>query len=224
MTAGGEGSALPDRRGYLTALGILGLGALLVLVGYGRTWSTSVVHQTGLPTLEVTLTGRDIEPAGAAAALVALAGIAGLVALRRAGRLAAGVLLVLVGGGSAYGALSFGLGRRDAVTTLVSERAGADVAAVTTVTPWWLVAVVGGVLVAVAGVLAVVAGGRWPSLGRRYERDGGPTPATGAPARSESSWDQLDRGVDPTVGPDLPSNLDAPDVSDDPSLRPGPGH
>jgi len=60
--------------------------------------------------------------------------------------------------------------------------------------------------VAAAGLLAVVRSGRWPQLGRRYERatsplGGGSASADTRPARRhESAWDQMDRGVDPTVG------------------------
>jgi uncharacterized membrane protein (TIGR02234 family) len=190
----------PDRRGYAVALGLVGIGALLVLLGYGRTWAHVVVADPGLPSLSLDLTGRDLEPAGAATAVLALAGIAGLVATRRVGRVVAGALLVLAGAGAGLAALTFGLGRRDGVLALASERAGVDVVPDVTVTWWWLLAVVGGSLVLLGGLLAVVRGGTWPQMGSRYERAAasgeGPAPARGG---AESSWDQLDRGLDPTA-------------------------
>jgi uncharacterized membrane protein (TIGR02234 family) len=210
-----------DRRGYLLALGLLALGALLLLLGYGRTWSTSVVDDPGLPTVTVELSGRDLQPAGAAAAVLALAGIAGLVATRRVGRLVTGAVLLLAGLGSGALALIFGLtwsrvpGAGDWIDALVSERIGVDLAgAPTTVTPWWVVALVGGLLVALAGVLALTRSRGWPEMGGRYERAADPAatgPVGAGASGTGSAWDRLDRGEDPTV-----------DASRDPLL--GPGH
>jgi uncharacterized membrane protein (TIGR02234 family) len=171
------------------------------------------VGGSGLPTVQASLSGSDINPAGTAVAVLALAGVAGLLATRRVGRILIGVLLVVAGLVSAVTAAQFGIGRAttmaagDSLTAVVTEHVGVDaVGGTVAVTAWWLVAVVGGALIAAAGLLAVVRSGRWPQLGRRYERaaavSGDVTSAAGAPAgaRAESAWDQMDRGVDPTVG------------------------
>ena len=202
-----------DRRGYVIALVVLSVGGLTLLVAHGRTWASAAVGGSGLPTVQASLSGSDINPAGTAVAVLALAGVAGLLATRRLGRILIGVLLVVAGLVSAVTAAQFGVGRAstmtaaDSLTAVVTEHVGVEaVGGTVAVTAWWLVAVVGGVLIAAAGVLAVVRSGSWPQLGRRYERAAavsGDVSAAGVPgtgARAESAWDQLDRGVDPTVG------------------------
>jgi uncharacterized membrane protein (TIGR02234 family) len=217
-----EAGAEPDRRGYRTALILLAIGAALLFLGFSQVWATAVVTQEGLPSLTFELKGREIQPAGSAAAVLALAGIAGLVATRSFGRSVTGVLLVGEGLLAAGGALWFGLGagNRADVVRLVSEKAGIDVDPALSITAWWLVVVVGGVLLVVAGLAAALRGSRWPVMGRRYERSPEPdssasasgTDVPAAGATTASAWDQLDQGVDPT--------LEAPD---DPTPdRPGP--
>ena len=210
----------PDRRTFRLALLLLAVGAALLLLGYARPWATALVRQEGLPTLTFELTGREIEPAGAAAAILALAGIAGLVAMRAVGRLVSGVVLLIAGLGASVGALLYGAGSgsRAEVARIVSDKVGLDVEPVVSTTSWWLAAVLGGLLVAVAGALAVLRGRRWPQLGRRYERDGeAPAPrrapgsgAAPVSAGATSAWDALDQGIDPTLDPPADPHLDPP--------------
>lgn len=211
----------PDRRGYRTALILLAIGAALLFLGFSQVWATAVVTQEGLPSLTFELKGREIQPAGSAAAILALAGIAGLVATRRFGRAVTGVLLVGEGLLAAGGALWFGLGagNRADVVRLVSEKAGIDVDPALSITPWWLVVVGGGALLVVAGLAAAFRGSRWPVMGRRYERSpesdaaAAATGATGvaAGATAASAWDQLDQGVDPTLDLTHDATLDSAD-------------
>jgi len=208
------------RRGYAAALALLVTGAALMLLAHGQVWVSATVGGSGLPTLHVDLTGRDLQPEGTAAALVALAAVAALVATRRVGRLLTGAVLLVVGAGAALRALQFvesdaGSSAPDgAVGRLVAERTGVGVSGLTLVhSAWWAVAVLGGVLVAVAGVVVLLGSSSWSVLGGRYERrddsaagvhaDPGPRP--------ESAWDQLDRGLDPTA-----------DTTPDPTLGDGP--
>jgi len=202
-------SAEPDRRGYAVALGLLALGGLVLLLAHGRTWASVAVGGSGLPTVQASFSGSDLNPAGTAVAVLALAGVAGLLATRRVGRLLIGLILVLAGGVSAVTAAQFGIGRTttlaagDSLTGIVADRVGVDaVGGSVTVTLWWLVALSGAVLIVTAGLLAVWRSGTWPQLGRRYERAGAGVTAARArrTERQESAWDQLDRGVDPTVG------------------------
>ena len=83
---------------------------------------------------------------------------------------------------------------------------------------WWLVELTGVALVALAGVLAVVASRDWPQLGRRYERDRAASAAgqAEAPPAAGSAWDQLDAGIDPTLGP-APGPDGAPDAENPPT-------
>jgi len=160
----------------------------------------------------VDLTGGELIPEGIISAVVALAGIAALVAMRRVGRIVAGIAMLAVGVITVVHAAAFAIGSHTTsgldgfVTALVSERAGADIrpslasgAATTTATAWWLVVLIGGLLVAVGGVIAAARSGSWPAMGGRYEARGG----SGVRRRitAESDWDLLDRGLDPTAGP-----------------------
>ena len=87
-------AAVVRPRSYTAALGLLAVGAVLLFVASGRTWVTVVVAEVGLPSTTVTIAGNELT-GGAPLALVALAGIAGLVALRRVGRIIAGIVLLL---------------------------------------------------------------------------------------------------------------------------------
>jgi uncharacterized membrane protein (TIGR02234 family) len=206
-------------RSYSIALGSLALGAALLFLASGRTWATLLVADPGLPSLTVTISGSELTY-GAPLALLALAGIAGLVALRRAGRVVAGVVLVLCAVPAGVSVLVFGsthassLGAGDWIAAIAGEKAGVPVdGRSASVSWWWVVELVGVLLVVLAGVLAVVASRGWPQLGRRYEREGEQAPAprsaagTSAQAAPASAWDQLDAGVDPTL--DAPA--DGPD-------------
>jgi hypothetical protein len=184
-------------RGYRLALGALLLGSVAVVVAYGRTWITTVVVDPGLPTVVVALTGGDLDPAGAALGLVGLAGVAGLVATRRTGRIVAGVAVLALALRFAL-TWSTGSGAGANVLRLVAERSGATAVGVSSATSWWVLAAVGGALVAGSGLAAVAYGGTWPTLGRRY--DAAPVATSVDPARS--AWDQLDDGEDPTADDD----------------------
>lgn len=211
----------PERRSYAVALGLLVLGAVGLIVSFGRTWSTTTVGGSGLPTVTVSLSGTDLTPAGVAVAVLALAGVVGLAATRRIGRVVIGVLLVVAGLAVSYVSVDFrsswdsarGIG--DVIRDLVSERAGVDGAGgSTTITSWWVLGLVAGLLVAAGGAVAVLRSGRWPAMGRRYER-GDAAAGEGRPPREVSAWDQLDQGIDPTSAP----GDQGADTSGDPTLR-----
>ena len=215
--------ATPSRRGYAVALVLLVAGGALLLLAYGRVWVSVTVSDAGLPALHVDLTGHDLQPEGTAAALVALAGVAALVATRRVGRLVSGAVLLVVGLVVAARTVQFGLTRSarpgygDTIASIVAERTGVDLPQVAaTASPWWLAGLLGALLVAAGGAVTLLRGSTWPEMGRRYERADAAAPdgarATARPA--ESAWDQLDRGVDPTQDPAPPS----PDTTTDPTL------
>jgi uncharacterized membrane protein (TIGR02234 family) len=218
----------PSRRGYAVALVLLVAGGALLLLAYGRVWVSVTVSDAGLPALHVDLTGHDLQPEGTAAALVALAGVAGVVATRRVGRMVSGALLVLVGLGVAARTVQFGLTRTarpgygDTIASIVAERTGVELPQLSAdATPWWLAGLLGALLVAAGGVVVLLRGSSWPEMGRRYERGEQGAAATDgartAPRPVESAWDQLDRGVDPTSDP----APDPHDTTPDPTLGVG---
>ncbi|MEI8055984.1 MAG: Trp biosynthesis-associated membrane protein [Actinomycetes bacterium] len=201
--------AFSGQTSYRVALLALAIGSALAFFAYGRSWSISILAEQGFPTLTVDLSGRDIEPAGATVAVVGLAGIAGLVATRRLGRRLTGVVLLILGLLSALSALAFGLGSRDSVSSLVSDRLGRDIdpaQAMTSTSLWWVVAALGAVVIAAGGVLATVFAGSWPQMGKRFAREaqaGGSALEQGESLQTEAPvanpWDQLDKGIDPTI-------------------------
>jgi uncharacterized membrane protein (TIGR02234 family) len=214
------------RRWFLVTLVVLAVGAGLLLLVAGRTWSTSLLGGGDVPTITVSLSGGDLMAAGAVALLV-LAGIAGLLATRRAGRVVVGLLLVLAGLGVVVVAGDFGttwsstLGAGDDIQGLVFERAGIEGSLTTTITPWWSVAVVAGLVVMAGGILAIVTSRAWPRMGRRYERREG-AERQERDVAPRSAWDQLDEGVDPTAGPEPQETGDTTgDTAGDPTLRAG---
>lgn len=168
-------------------------GALMLLAG-GRPWAVATVHQPSpLPATRLRLTGADLGGIVRALGLLALAGVAGILATRGRGRAVVGALLLATGVGAV---LSLGLAAPAQVRGSGAVQARVDTGASVTVRrePAWPAAyVLGGVLVGGAGLLTVVRGRHWPGMGARYEA---PTP-TRTPAADP--WAAIDRGEDPTL-------------------------
>lgn len=164
---------MSPRREYALALGLLALGAFLLLVALTKSWTIDTVAllEGVTPSRSRTVSGASVAPAAAAAAWIALAGIAGLVATRSWGRTLVGLVLVLA-----------------AVAGILSALRAWTA-------PWAPVAIVGLVCPLVAGLLAIIHGRRWPVLGSRYERQAEPRQE----ADERATWDALDRGEDPTA-------------------------
>ncbi|GGX04027.1 membrane protein [Streptomyces noursei] len=192
------------KRSLALALLLGAAGAGLALLASGRIWArgTAVLAQGELPR---TVTGADVTGVPGALAVVGLAALVAVFAVRRIGRIMVAALLALSGLGVIAAAA---LGNAD--TSALREKAadavglaGADVHHVThTVWPW--AAAAGGLLLLLAGVLALVFGRSWPAMSGRYERTAGgargPRRAPAAPdlERPEEIWKSLDRGEDPT--------------------------
>lgn len=164
-------------------------GAALLLIAGGRTWA-SVSRPAPFHGV-VAVSGHQLTAATTAIGLLGLAAVAGVVATRSWGRLAAGAVLLAAGVAAAVACAT--------VVGAQAARAAADLpgshAAVTT-SGWQWGAVAGGVLLALAGAMTAVRGRRWPSMGARYEAGA----ARSTPARDPEAvaWEALDRGEDPT--------------------------
>ncbi|MFI5618426.1 TIGR02234 family membrane protein [Streptomyces sp. NPDC051567] len=189
------------RRSVAAALLLGALGATVVLLASGRTWvrGTAALGGDALP---LTADGRAVTGLPAALAIVALAALVAVFAVRGTGRLLVSALLALSGLGGAAAALLAADDRR--ALAAEAARTTADTAAHVaglTHTAWPYVAAAGALLILAAGILALRFGRSWPAMGGRYERDGGPrasAPATVGPDRPEDLWKALDRGEDPT--------------------------
>lgn len=194
------------KRALALALLLGALGAALALLSSGRTWATAtaVVAQGELPQ---TASGQDVTGVPGALAVVGLAALVAVFAVRGAGRVAVAALLALSGAGTVVGA-ALGNADTSALKAKAATATGLSGAGVHHVqhTAWPWVAAAGGALLFLAGLLALVYGRYWPAMSGRYERAGGARGARGprrpAPApdldRPEEIWKSLDRGEDPT--------------------------
>ncbi|MFE9295739.1 TIGR02234 family membrane protein [Streptomyces niveus] len=184
-------------------------GSAVVLIASGQTWAEgSAVVAGGNVSLDAG--GRDVTGVPAALAVVGLAALVAVFAVRTAGRLLVSALLALSGAGATVAAL---IGASDsAALDDKAARTTGDTAATIgalTHTAWPYVTAAGGLLILLAGLLALRYGAHWPTMSGRYERDGTPrAPRAPRPARAtapavdpdrpEDIWKALDRGEDPT--------------------------
>jgi len=187
-------------------------GALLVAT---RTWQT-VVTPRSRPFAEdvLDLSGRTVDPAPTAVALVALAGVVAVLATRGALRRIVGAVVLLAGAVllwrsvAAAPAVSAARARQE----VRSEHPRVSLA--DTVVPhvgthpvWSALSACCGLLVVVAGLAVLVRGGRWAAMSARYEPPVGPqtAPTEAERARGEAAlWTALERGEDPTAAEQHP--------------------
>ncbi|MET9699247.1 TIGR02234 family membrane protein [Streptomyces sp. NPDC006529] len=197
-------AARGGRRSVAAALLLGALGATVVLLASGRTWARGTAAAAGGGALPLSADGRAVTGVPAALAIVALAALVAVFAVRGRGRLLVSALLALSGLGAVLAALA-GAGDRAALDD-AAARTTADTAAraaALTHTAWPYVTAAGALLILLAGLLALRFGRSWPAMGGRYERDGTPRPRKAPvvdPDRPEDLWKALDRGEDPTGG------------------------
>ncbi|MFJ8543189.1 TIGR02234 family membrane protein [Streptomyces sp. NPDC093586] len=196
------GPARAGRRSLAAALLCGALGAAVALLATRQEWSQGTATVAG-GAFPLTAKGSDVTGVPAALAVVGLAALVAVFAVRRAGRFAVAALLALSGAGTVAAALA-GASDSSALDDKAAEAAGDTSATVDALshTAWPYVAAAGGVLLLLAGLLALRYGRLWPAMSGRYERDGTPRPRrrpqTVDPDRPEDLWKALDRGEDPT--------------------------
>jgi uncharacterized membrane protein (TIGR02234 family) len=177
------------------------LGAAVALLATRQEWSEGTATVAG-GDFPLTAKGSDVTGVPASLAIVGLAALVAVFAVRKAGRMLVAALLTLSGAGIVAAAL---LGASDsAALDEQAARASGDTSATVHAlshTAWPYVAVAGGALILLAGLLALWYGRSWPAMSGRYERDGAPRVRRKAvvdPDRPEDIWKALDRGEDPT--------------------------
>ncbi|MEV7995445.1 TIGR02234 family membrane protein [Streptomyces sp. NPDC086077] len=200
------GPARAGRRSLALALTSGALGAAVALLATRQQWSRGTASVAGGP-FPLTARGSDVTGVPAALAIVGLAALVAVFAVRRGGRFLVAGLLALCGAGTVAAAL-YGASDSSALDEQAARASGDTSATVQalTHTAWPYAAAVGGALILLAGLLALRYGRLWPAMSGRYERGGALRPRRSAPAvdpdRPEDLWKALDRGEDPTgTGP-----------------------
>lgn len=202
-------SSSASRRALGVALLGGAVGATVILIAAGQTWAEGSA-EFGQARTSLQVTGSEVTDLPSALALVGLAALVAVFAVRRKGRTAVAALLALCGLGVTVSAL-LATGDTDALDEQAAESTGLSGTTVEQVSHsgWPYAAAVGGVLLLLAGLLALRFGRLWPAMGGRYERSGAPRRTararreTRGPAeRPEDLWQALDRGEDPTDPPE----------------------
>jgi uncharacterized membrane protein (TIGR02234 family) len=197
-----DGPTRSGRRSLALALLFGALGAAVALLATRQRWSEGTATVAG-GAFPLTARGSDVTGVPAALAIVGLAALVAVFAVRRAGRLLVSALLALCGAGTVAAALA-GASDSSALDEKAAQVSGDTSATVDALshTAWPYVTAVGGLLILLAGLLALRYGRLWPAMSGRYERTGTARQrrdrATVDPDRPEDLWKALDRGEDPT--------------------------
>lgn len=173
------------RRELGTAVALCAAAGAAGLVSGGRTWlAVRIDRPAPLPPVAADLTGSQVAPLVSALSVVVLAGVVGLLATRRWGRAAVGVVLAAAGAGMLITVLPWLGGVSAATARGAAFDAGlaAGVVSATSAVPGPVLTVVAGAIAALVGFavvgLAVVGrGNRWPALGARFEAPAARQPA-----------------------------------------------
>ena len=207
------------RREFVLVLLAGAAGAGLVVLAARQAWAHAVfTPPRPLPVQDIPVTGQGLVPLASALALASLACLAAVIATRSVLRRAVGVLLALLGAGTAAAVLASL--HTSAVLAAARARAqagplggstssgapsGCSVHEIVIVgpgrvimagAPWRAAAVAGAVAIVLAGVATAWRGPRWPVMSARFERS---APARPRAADSASMWESLSRDVDPTI-------------------------
>jgi uncharacterized membrane protein (TIGR02234 family) len=206
-----------ERGAFAAALVLTVLGGAGALLCSTRHWQSAVLpRQRPLADDVLQLTGRTVDAAPTAFALVALAGVVAVLATRGLPRRLVGAVLAVTGAVLAWRSLAalrpLGADRVRTLDAATHSGVGVDASVLphVTVHPLWpWLSAIGGVLVAVAGLLVAARGHAWAGLSGRYETARAePAAHTAHPAQTEHTapqpgdvalWNALDRGDDPTA-------------------------
>lgn len=166
------------RRELTVTVLLCAAGALIELLAIGRPW----LRLTKPSGMVKNYTGSSVAGTVKPLALLSLAGAGALLATKRWGRTAVGVLVVAAAVGSAVAAIV--AGDPSAAGTIHQEPA------------WRLVTVAAALPILAAGLSAAARGARWSVMSARYDAPGTAKPRAQDP--DVALWDALDRGDDPT--------------------------
>lgn len=189
-------------RTYLAVLAAQTVGAAAVLLIATRSWQTvTTTRQRPFADDVVELSGRTVDGAITALALVALAGVVAVIATRGAVRRVVGALVLLAGAGLVWRTVAAlpAVGTARAVSLVHSAHPQVTgVPHVVTHPVWAVLSLAGAVLIAAAGATTAWRGATWPALSARYDRQSADPEQQRARADA-SLWTALDSGDDPTT-------------------------
>ncbi len=203
-----------ERGEYALALVLDLLGAGAALLVATRHWQTlRVPRERPFHDVVVQLSGRTLDGAPTAFAVVALAGVVAILATRGVVRRVVGAVVALAGAGLIWrslGALAAVSPSRAAVLARDKHPGGqfGSVLPQVGAHPVWAVLSAGcGLLVVGAGAAVAWRGHRWSAMSAKYDRAQQPIESAEDAERarqreSASLWSALDRGDDPTGGED----------------------
>lgn len=152
-----------------------------ILLSAGQIWAEGTASVGG-GTVPVEADGGTVTGVPTALAIVGLAALFAVFAVRRTGRTLVAALLALSGAGAALAAV-LGASDSSALNAEAARISGDTAAAVAglTHTAWPYVTAAGAVLILLAGLFALRFGKSWPAMGGRYERSGTPAPRARRP-------------------------------------------
>jgi uncharacterized membrane protein (TIGR02234 family) len=201
-----------NRVGFAAALLLDLLGGGAALLVSARAWQTvRVPRERPLADEVLHVSGRTLDAAPTALALVALAGVVAVLATRGTARRVVGGVLVVTGALLVWRAVvdlaAMGVHRALDLVRSHHPAAGIDSAAtahVSVAAAWAVLTVIAGALVLASGAWVAAAGHTWWSMSARYDAPSprpAPQDAADARARADATlWKALDAGDDPTAG------------------------
>lgn len=194
---------------FVTVLAVELLAAAAALLIATRTWQVvRTPRPKPLADDVLALSGRTVDSACTALALVALAGVVAVLATRGVVRRVVGGVVACTGAALVWQSLvaSAALSQARALALVHAEHRTVTIdpgvqPQVTAHSLWASLSVLCGVLVAIAGVLVALYGSRWPAMSARYESRTRPAdaPPGDSPRAAATLWNALDRGDDPTI-------------------------
>jgi uncharacterized membrane protein (TIGR02234 family) len=185
----------PKRR--LTTLVVLLVAAALALWGAGQlVWLRAAFDSPLRGRVTLTATGGQLRPELAGLALLALAGVAALLAAGRWVRRLLGLLLAAAGVWPVVRCGAWLIGGSTVSWPGAPPPTGSVPAGPMVRTPAALLGVAGGLVLLLAGLAMLVWAARLPGMGSRYAA---PADARRAPDRDGELWRALDEGEDPTL-------------------------
>jgi uncharacterized membrane protein (TIGR02234 family) len=190
-------------REFALALGLDVVGAGLALLFALREWQTVSTARAGRAPDVLGLSGRTVDSASTAIALVALAGVVAVLATRGVLRRLVGALILLAGAGLVWRAAT-ALSPVGAARARALVRDRHETVSTAGVAPhvevhaiWPVLSLLCGVVVLASGALIARRGHRWQVMSARYEA--APAAAGDDQAKAAATlWRALDEGHDPT--------------------------